>query len=67
MVMTNWYEDSIKTLQINGKGQRTQECYTRAVRMLIEFCGKTPDLISEEELQGYFLHRMNVNNGRPTP
>jgi integrase/recombinase XerD len=63
MVMTNWYEDSINTLQINGKGQRTQECYTRG--MLTEFCGKTPDLISEEELQGYFLHRMNVNKWSP--
>jgi hypothetical protein len=29
--------------------------------MLSEFCGKTPDLISEEELEDYFLHRKNVN------
>jgi integrase/recombinase XerD len=52
MIMTNWYENSIKTLQLNGKGNRTQECYTRALRMLTEFCLKTPDLLSEEELQG---------------
>ena len=63
--MTNWYENSIKTLQLAGKGERTQECYTRAVRMLIEFYGKTPDLISEQELQDYFLHRRNVSKWSP--
>jgi integrase len=60
-MMTDWYERTIKALQLNGKGERTQECYARAVRMLSEFYEKTPDLISEEELQEYFLHRKNVN------
>jgi integrase/recombinase XerD len=63
--MTNWYENSIKTLQLAGKGERTQECYTRAVRMLTKFYGRTPDLISGEELQDYFLHRKNVNKWSP--
>jgi integrase/recombinase XerD len=53
-MMTNWYERSINMLQLNGKGERTQEAYTRAVRMLTEFYGKTPDRITEEELQEYF-------------
>jgi site-specific recombinase XerD len=65
MVMTNWYESSVKALQLNGKGERTQQSYTRAVRMLTEFYGKTPDRISEEELQEYFLHRKNVNKWSP--
>jgi integrase/recombinase XerD len=65
MVMTNWYENSVKALQLNGKGERTQQSYTRAVRMLTEFYGKTPDRISEEELQEYFLHRKNVNKWSP--
>ncbi len=59
--MENWYENSVKALQLNGKGDRTQHSYTRAVPMLTEFYNKTPDLISEEELQEYFLHRKNVN------
>jgi len=63
--MKNWYENSVKALQLNGKGERTQQSYTRAVRMLTEFYDKTPDLISEEELQEYFLHRKNVNNWSP--
>jgi site-specific recombinase XerD len=65
MVMKNWYENSVKALQLNGKGERTQQSYTRAVRMLTEFYDKTPDGISEEELQEYFLHRKNVNKWSP--
>ena len=63
--MTDWYERTIKALQLNGKGERTQQLYARAVRMLSEFYEKTPDLVSEEELQEYFLHRKNVNKWAP--
>lgn len=31
------------------------------VRLLVEHYGKTPDLVSEEELQEYFLYRRNVS------
>ena len=65
MVMENWYENNVKALQLNGKCERTQQSYTRAVRMLTEFYGKTPNLITEEELQDYFLHRKNVNKWSP--
>ncbi len=64
-MMADWYDKSIKTLQLNGKGERTQEAYTRAVRMLTEFYAKTPDCITEEELQDYFLHRKNVDTWSP--
>ena len=33
--------------------------------MLSEFYEKTPDLVSEEELQEYFLHRKNVDKWAP--
>ncbi|MBM4332838.1 MAG: hypothetical protein FJ117_16765 [Deltaproteobacteria bacterium] len=55
IMKTEWYDSMIKTLQLNGKGESTQEAYARALRMLVEFYGKSPDLISEEELQDYFL------------
>jgi integrase/recombinase XerD len=55
------YEQSIRALPLNGLGERTQEAYTRAVRMRVEFYGKTPDRITETELQAYFLHRKNVD------
>jgi integrase/recombinase XerD len=64
-MMTEWYENSITMLQLNGKCERTQEAYTRAVRMLIDFYDKTPDQITEEELQGYFLHRKNLDHWSP--
>ena len=63
--MNDWYQRMIATLQLNGKGEPTQKAYTRAVRMLSEFYDKTPDLVSEPELQEYFLHRKNVNRWSP--
>lgn len=59
--MNDWYERSMKALQLAGLGKGSQHLYTRAVRMLVEFYEKTPDLVSEEELQKYFLHRRNVD------
>lgn len=64
-MVSNWYEQSVKALQLNGKGERTQEAYTRAVRMLCEFYGRPPYRITEEELREYFLHRKNVDHWSP--
>ncbi len=64
-MMTDWYQKSINALSLNGKGERTQEAYTRAVRMLSEFYGKRPDEISEKELEDYFLRRKNVDHWSP--
>ena len=61
-MMTDWYQRSINALQLNGKGERTQEAYTRAVRMLSTFYSKPPDEIVETELEAYFLRRRNVDH-----
>ena len=61
----DWYQQSINALQLNGKGERTQEAYTRALRMLVQFTGKRPAAISEQELEAYFLHRRNVDRWSP--
>jgi hypothetical protein len=58
--MNDWYQRMIATLQLNGKRERPQQAYTRSVRMLSEFYGKPSALISEPELQEYFLHRKNA-------
>ena len=64
-MMKEWYDKMIKALQLNGKGERTQQAYTRALRMLTDFYSKTPDLITEEQLQDYFLHRKNISKWSP--
>ncbi len=58
--MKDYYDKSMRALQLAGMSERTQQCYTRSVRMLVDFCGKTPDQITESELEDYFLHRKNV-------
>ncbi len=60
-MMTDWYERSTKALQLAGLATSSEQSYTRMVRMLVDFYGKTPDLVSEEELQDYLLHRRNVD------
>ena len=59
--MKDYFKKSMRALQLAGMSQRTQECYTRSVRMLVDFYGTTPDQISELQLQDYFLHRKNVD------
>ncbi len=51
----------IAALHLSGKSERTQESYVREVRLLAQFYHKSPDRISEQELQYYFLHRKNVD------
>lgn len=61
----DWYQQSINALQLNGKRERTQQAYTRALRQLVDFTGKPPAAISEAELEAYFLHRRNVDRWAP--
>jgi integrase/recombinase XerD len=55
----------IAALQLSGKGERTQQAYVREVRLLAQFYSKSPHLLSEQELQRYFLHRKNVDGLAP--
>lgn len=58
-MMKDYYQQSMRALQLAGMSERTQQCYTRSVRQLVDFYAKTPDRISEKELEDYFLHRKN--------
>lgn len=59
---TDWFQRSINSLSLNGKAERTQDAYTRALRMLCDFYdNKPPEAITETELEAYFLHRKNVD------
>jgi len=63
--MTPLRQQMIAALQLSGKGERTQDAYVREVRLLAQFYDKSPHLISEQELQAYFLHRKNVDGLAP--
>ena len=63
--MTPLRQHMLAALQLSGKGERTQHAYVREVRLLAQFYRKSPDLLSEQELQHYFLHRKNVDGLAP--
>jgi integrase/recombinase XerD len=58
-------QQMIAALHLSGKGVRTQEASVREVRLLAQFYHKSPDRISEQELQAYFLHRKHVDGLAP--
>ena len=60
-MMKDYFQKSMRALQLAGMSERTQQCYTRSVRQLVDFYNKTPDQINEKELEDYFLHRKNVD------
>ncbi len=66
--MTKLRERMLQDMQLRGFSDRTQECYVRSVRQLVEhFNNKPPGQITEEELRNYFLHITNVKKWkRPT-
>jgi site-specific recombinase XerD len=63
--MTPLRQHMITALQLSGKGERTQQTYVREVRLLAQFSHQSPDRISAQELQHYFLHRKNVDGLAP--
>lgn len=60
-MMKDYYQQSMRALQLAGMSKPTQKCYTRSVRMLADFYNKTPDQITEVQLQDYFLYRRNID------
>lgn len=62
---TSWHDQMVRKLQINGKSERTQQAYTRAVHQLKTHYKKDPAFINEEELEEYFLYRRNESEWAP--
>ena len=52
----------IEDMQLRGFALRTQEAYLLAMRQLARYYNKSPDLVTEEELRGYFLYLKNVKH-----
>ncbi|MGE3541333.1 MAG: site-specific integrase [Candidatus Tectimicrobiota bacterium] len=55
----------LAALHRSGKSERTQESYIREVHLLAQLYHKSPDRMTELELQHYFLHRKNVDGLAP--
>jgi site-specific recombinase XerD len=58
--MTDWMSKFAEDLQLNGMAERTQEGYLRSVRKLSEYCSKSPDLVTDDEIRKYFLYLKNT-------
>jgi len=57
----------VQDMQLHGFSAQTQAAYVHAVRSLAKYFGRSPDLISEEELRRYFLHlTLERKLARPT-
>ena len=57
--MTPARQRFIEDLQLRGLSARTQDSYVRVARQLAEHYGKSPEVISEEELRQYLLYLKN--------
>jgi integrase/recombinase XerD len=64
--MTPLRQQMTTALELNGKSPATIEAYVREVYLVSKFYAKRPDMISEEALERYRLHRKNVDHLAPT-
>src|SRR3954453_6395313 len=55
----------LEDMQLRGLSPITQRCYLPAVQLFAQPLGKSPDLISEEELRNYFLYLINEKHVAP--
>jgi integrase/recombinase XerD len=64
--MTELRKRMIECLQLRGFAPRTQTEYLGVVRRLANHFKKSPDLITNADLQRYFLHLINVKKYSPS-
>jgi len=60
--MTALRQRFIEDLQLQGKSDRTQQAYVRAVRMLAEHFHTPPDQLTDEQIRQYFLYVRNTRH-----
>lgn len=60
--MTALRQRFIEDLQLQGKSDRTQQAYVRAVRMLAEHFHTSPDQLTDEQIRQYFLYVRNTRH-----
>ena len=52
----------IDAMVLRGFAERTQGAYVAAVRLLAEHHHRSPDLLSDEQVQGYLLHLLQTRH-----
>jgi len=62
---TEWHSKMDKAMQVAGMGERTREAYSRAMRKLVAHYNKSPELLTEDELLDYFIHRQDDTGWAP--
>jgi integrase/recombinase XerD len=63
--MTPLRRRMLEDMQLRGLAPKTQESYLGAVQQLALHYGKSPDLLTEEELRQYFLYLRTVKRVAP--
>lgn len=61
-----WYKQFTDKLELSGMSPRTQESYSRAVRLLKDHFNKDLGEITEQDVQDYLLYRKNVSKWAPS-
>jgi hypothetical protein len=54
--MTPLRQRMLEDMQLRGLSPKTQRCYILAVHQVAQHYGKSPSLITEDELRRYFLY-----------
>lgn len=58
--MNNLNQQFKEDLELHGYCERSIDMYTRAVRQLEDYCHKSADKVTENEIRQYFLYNKNV-------
>ena len=64
--MTALRRKMIEDMELRGLAESTQKLYVRAVRNLCEYCNKSPDLITQEELREFLLYFQKEKKAAPS-
>jgi integrase/recombinase XerD len=57
--MTELRQRMIHDMQLHGFAPKTQSSYVNAVKNLANYHGRSPDLLSEEDIRNFFLYMIN--------
>ena len=55
-----------EAMQLRGFSPRTHECYLRAVRDVAKYYHQSPEHLTKEQLQAYFLYLINERGLSPS-